>query len=228
MKSLSSIIWGCVLIALGIIIGANALNIINVNLFFAGWWTLFIIIPCFVGLFEDNNKTGSIIGLLFGIALLLCAQDLISFDLLWKLALPIILIVIGLSFIFKDILKKETTKKIKELNSKKNDDNNCFAFFSGQKINFDKKEFKGTELTAIFGGIDCNLTSSVIEDDIVINATSIFGGIDIIVPDTVDIVIKSNSLFGGTEDKRKNKKSGKKLHTIYVNATCIFGGVDIK
>lgn len=124
MKNISNIVWGLALIVVGVIAGANILNIINVNLFFDGWWTLFIIIPCFVGLFEDDNKIFSIIGLLIGISLLLCAQDLISFELVWKLAFPVILVVIGLSFIFKDILKKETTKKINELNSKKKDDNN--------------------------------------------------------------------------------------------------------
>ncbi len=227
MKNINNIVWGLALIAVGVILGANILKIADINLFFSGWWTLFIIIPSFVGLFDDNNKTGNLICLLIGIALLLCAQDLISFELVWKLALPIILIIVGLSFIFKDVLKKETQKKIKQLN-KKNTGNNSFAMFSGQKIDYNKKEFKGTNLTTIFGGIECDLTGSLIEEDIVINATSVFGGIDIIVPDTVDVVIKSNSLFGGVDDKRKKKKEEKKSHTIYINAICIFGGVDIK
>ena len=57
-------------------------------------------------------------------------------------------------------------------------------------------------------------------------ASSIFGGIDIIVPKDVNIKVTSTSIFGGVENKVKNNTTNKK--TIYINATCLFGGVDIK
>ena len=61
MKNLKSIIWGLVLITLGIIIGLNAFEIINVDIFFDGWWTLFIIVPCFIGIITEENKLENII-----------------------------------------------------------------------------------------------------------------------------------------------------------------------
>jgi len=44
-------------------IGLNALNITDINFFFTGWWTLFIIIPSLIGLFndKDQDKTGNLI-----------------------------------------------------------------------------------------------------------------------------------------------------------------------
>ena len=107
MKKIRNTLWGIVLIVLGVIIGGNALGITNVNIFFNGWWTLFIIIPCFIGLFKEREKTGSIIGLIIGIVLLLCCQDILNFDTIWKLALPTILIIIGISFIFKDVFNSK-------------------------------------------------------------------------------------------------------------------------
>ena len=56
MKKFGNVLWGVVLIVIGLIIGGNALGIININIFFDGWWTLFIIIPCFIGLFKDNEN----------------------------------------------------------------------------------------------------------------------------------------------------------------------------
>ena len=56
MKNISSIVWGIVLIALGLIFGLNALEITKIDIFFEGWWTLFIIIPCFIGLIKDDDK----------------------------------------------------------------------------------------------------------------------------------------------------------------------------
>ena len=104
MKKFGNVLWGIVLIVIVLIVGGNALGITNINIFFDGWWTLFIIIPCFIGLFKDNEKTGNLIGLLIGVALLLACQDILDFGLIWKLAFPAILVAIGLSIIFKDAL----------------------------------------------------------------------------------------------------------------------------
>ena len=86
---------GGLLIVVGVIFGLNALDIIDINLFFDGWWTLFIIIPCFIDLFKDNDKTGNIIGLIIGICLLLACQGIITFELIWKLLLPVIFFMVG-------------------------------------------------------------------------------------------------------------------------------------
>lgn len=110
MNKISNILWGLVLIAIGVIFGLNTMGIADINIFFDGWWTLFIIIPCLLGLFKGNEKLGNIIGIFFGILLLLGCRDIIDFNLIWKLVLPIVLILIGLSSIFKD----------KNISSKKN------------------------------------------------------------------------------------------------------------
>lgn len=227
MKKLSNILWGLVLILLGLIIGANALGVTNIDIFFDGFWTLFIIVPCFIGLFNQKEKTGNIIGLLIGVGLLLGCQNVIDFNLMWKLILPIILIVIGLSFIFKDLLNKKMSDEIKKLNKKKNTDDSCCATFSEQKIKFDKEQFKGADLTAVFGSIKYDLRNAVINEDVVINASSIFGGINILVPKNVKIKIKSTSIFGEVENK-SNTKEDEKSHIIYVNGTTLFGDVEIK
>ena len=117
MKNFGNILWGIVLIIIGLIVGGNALGITNIDIFFDGWWTLFIIIPCFIGLFKEREKTGNIIGILIGIALLLCCQDILNFDMIWKLAFPLILIIIGISFIFKDTFDYKLSKEIKKLNN---------------------------------------------------------------------------------------------------------------
>lgn len=63
MNNFSKILWGIVLILLGIAIGLNSLNIVSINFFFKGWWTLIIIIPCLIDLFNSDgeSKTGDLI-----------------------------------------------------------------------------------------------------------------------------------------------------------------------
>lgn len=225
MKKTRNILWGIVLVTLGIIFGLNALEITDIDIFFDGWWTLFIIVPCFIDLFNDKDKTGNIIGLIIGIVLLLCSQDLFEFELVWKLMIPTILVIIGLSFIFKDAINSKVRKEINKLN--KNETNEYCATFGGQKVNFDNEEFKGCTLSAVFGGVECDLRDTLIKEDTVINVCAVFGGVDIKVPKGVNIKVTSTPLFGGVTNKVKNSKE-QDTKTIYINATCIFGGVDIK
>lgn len=226
MKNIKSIIWGIVLIALGVIWAGNALNLFDIDVFFKGWWTLFLIIPSLAGIVSNEDKKGDLIVFTIGILLLLACNKIIDFDLVWELIFPIIIIVIGLSLIFKNTVSKEVNKKIKDLNEKVSEENEYAAVFSSQEVKADV-DFKGTNVSAVFGELKLDLTKCKLKDDVVVNASCIFGGVTIYVPDDVKIVVKSNSIFGSVSNK-KNSSTAKGSKTIYVNGSCVFGGVDIK
>lgn len=224
MKKVGSLIWGILFIIVGLIFGLNAMGITDINIFFRGWWTLFIIIPSLIGVIKESYKVGNYIWLLIGIVLLLSAQGIINFSTIWKLALPTILVIIGLSIIFKDVVGSKINDKIKELN--KQGKTEYYATFSGEELTFTGSEFKGASLNAIFGGIDINLKDAVIEEDIVINSTAVFGGVDILVPNNVNVKVKSSSIFGGTDNKMTENKEN--VPTIYVKVFNLFGGTEIR
>lgn len=227
MKKLGNILWGVVLIVLGIIIALNATGITNINIFFDGWWTLIIIIPSFIGLIKNDNKLWSFIWLVIGIVILLSAQNILSFDLIAKLIFPFILITIGVSLIFKDVTGRKIKEKVKKMNNENVDNENYCATFGAQNVNYAGQEFKGANLDAVFGSVELDLYKSNITKDQIINASAIFGGIDIIVPSGVNIKIKSTPIFGGVSNKNKNEYN-ESLPTIYINSFCMFGGVEIK
>mgnify|MGYP007072985634 CR=1 FL=1 len=56
MKNLSRILWGIVLIFIGVIWGLNRTGVADINIFFDGWWTLFIIVPSAISFFEKGNN----------------------------------------------------------------------------------------------------------------------------------------------------------------------------
>lgn len=228
MKKTTSILWGCVLVALGVILGINALGIAQINIFFPGWWTLFIIVPCAISLFgNDTDKTGDLIGILIGVCLLLACQGAIAFSVLWKLLVPAILIIIGLSIIFKDAISGKVKKEVKKLRGKTSDKEYC-ATFSGQNIDFAKEKFEGCRLEAVFGGIKCDLREAKIEDDVLIRASAIFGGVTIYVSEDVNVQVISSAMFGGTTNKHSKRVQDEAKKTVFVEATSIFGGVEVK
>ena len=226
MKKFENILWGIAFIVVGLILAGNAIGITNIDIFFDGWWTLFIIVPCFIGLFNDSDKTGNVIGLVIGGALLLACQGLLNFEMVWKLVVPVALVIIGVSIIFKDSIHGKINSEISKINKSQKDIPSYCATFSEQNANFDNEEFKGADLTAVVGGVKCDLRQALINSDTVIKAESIFGGVEIYVPSNVKVKIKSTPIFGGVTDKSVHNQESE--HTIYINSTCIFGGVDIK
>ena len=63
---------GIVLIFIGVIWGLNRTGVADINIFFDGWWTLFIIVPSAISLVnpKNNGKVSSAICLVIGIFLL--------------------------------------------------------------------------------------------------------------------------------------------------------------
>ena len=105
MKNTKKFLWGIVFIIIGILIGADVLGLINFNLFFKGWWTLVVIIPCLIGLLTEKDKVGNATFLTVGLILLLREQGIINFDILVKLIVPVSLISYGLYMLSKSFKK---------------------------------------------------------------------------------------------------------------------------
>lgn len=225
MKDIKKIVWGAILIAAAVIFALNALNVTNIDLLFPGWWTLFIIVPCGVGVLTDRDKSGNIIGLLVGVSLLLWQLDLLDLSRVWQLIVVAVLVVIGIKLIVGGTgrRREETVHVNIDLSG---DIPAGTAIFGGKDMNFDGQVFEGCELTAIFGGVQCDLRGAIIEKDCCIKASAIFGGIDILMPRGVNVKLNSTNVFGGTDDKCDRIPDAPV--TVYIETASVFGGVDIK
>ncbi|MBQ3306127.1 hypothetical protein IJH02_01680 [Candidatus Saccharibacteria bacterium] len=242
MKKTRGIIWGIAVLALGVIFGGNALGIWNIDIFFKGWWTLFLIVPSTIGLITEKEKLSNLMVLGVGICLLLAAQDVFSWETAGKTILALFLVVLGLGIIFKTIFHNKFKKAIKDEVKKSekagDEPRSHLAIFSGENVSYDKEELKNVKLCAVFGGIELDLRNAIIKDAAVIKAFSLFGGIDILLPENVILKTSSGFIFGGITDDRKNadkkstaknNKSAKSTNpTIYLDASGGFGGVEVK
>jgi len=101
------------------------------------------------------------------------------------------------------------------------------AMFGAQDIFYGAEDFTGGSYTALFGGLTINLSNVNLVGDVVIQATAIFGGIDIILPPNVQVISHVTPILGGTDIKYASSRdpSAKK---IILNGCACFGGIDIK
>ena len=161
------------------------------------------------------------------IFLLLCCQDVLDFDMVWKVLFPAIIVLLGIKMIIGSFFGKDAEKTMKRIKNKNGSMTYGTAIFSGDELDFSGEVFHGAELTAVFGGVECDLRNAVIEQDCVIQATAIFGGIDIFIPNNINIKTSSVSIFGGLTNASGNVRD-ESAPTLYNKGICIFGGVDIK
>ena len=222
MKKLTGIIIGAILIACGVVYILDIFGIADINFSFDGWWALFIIVPCFSGLFTNKEKFGNLLGLTCGILLLLAAQDVFDYKMVWKTVVPIIIILLGI----KLIVKSTSSQKASTYTEKGQKEN--IAAFSSKTIDFADEEITVAKIGAVFGGAKCNLTDAKIKDGSQLDLFCAFGGADIIVPENVNVEVNTFCLFGGISDKRVIKPVDKDGVTLKINGFCIFGGADIK
>ena len=210
--------WGIILIGLGLIFGANVLGLAKINIFFEGWWTLFIIIPSVISLLEGNDIKTSLVCLIVGILLLLSARGIIDFAIIGRLIFPILLIVFGLMLIFK----RNKTNEFSKVEMDKDSDE-IAATFGEQNVKVDE-EFKGKYLSAVFGKVKLDLTDAKIKKDTKIKAEAIFGSIEIIVPAGYVVKTKNTAIFGSVANNCSNSEGNK---TLFIEATSVFGGIVI-
>lgn len=224
-NKISGILWGLLFIAAGVGFIGNVMNWWDFTLFFDGWWTLIIIIPCCISIFQHGFHFLSSVFLTLGVLLLLAEQDLIANDMVRKLILPIILIAIGISIIFKNFFNS-TFQHAKKLSAGKAMPDYT-AVFGSYQDRFSGRPFMGGNITAVFGGVELDLRGAEISDDIALDCTSIFGGITLHVDEHVKIKTSCTPIFGGLSNHAKGS-SLPNSPTVYINSLCMFGGVDIQ
>lgn len=218
MKSKSSVFWGFAIIIVGVLFLGNNIEVWDVDVFFDGWWTLFIIVPSIISLVCDKTFVSSLFGIIIGVLLLLAAQDIIDWSMVVKVFIPVLIILIGISFVCKPRIKN--VKKSKEGLPE------YIGVFSGNEDKI-SETFSGSTCIAVFGGVSLDLKNAIIEDNSVIDCVSVFGGIDIVVPDDIEIKITGVPIFGGAENKANRIQNDNKKK-LYINYVCVFGGIEIK
>lgn len=98
---ITSIIWGFCLICFGIGIAGNAAGTWKFTIFFDGWWTLFIILPCIGKIASGTKKVGAWIGLTIGVLLLMASREWIPYENFWKVLFPTVFIFLGIQLVLE-------------------------------------------------------------------------------------------------------------------------------
>jgi len=206
------------------------------------WKTFLIVLGIFLG-YKNRFRLGGwiapiIVGMVFIIKEHFYTLPIANY--IW----PIALIAVGLVIVLRPRFEKKdnfiSSKGADTLNSNPNfgesdttwtnkDIIESTNIFSGsKKINI-SKNFKGGELTNVFGGSELNLSKADIQGRAVLEVTCIFGGTKLIVPADWSIQQEAVAIFGGIDDKRPvSNLQDNPSKILVLKGTVLMGGIDIR
>jgi predicted membrane protein len=223
---------GVVFIFLGALFLFNNIGIIPSVLkqYFFSWQMIIIVIGLFMLAGNKKQKAGLA---LIAIGVFFILPGLLGFariglGQLW----PIIFVAIGIFILLRhkhQNMEKEVCEKTTSANSEDSIDD--ATIFGGTIKIIRSKNFKGGRLTAIFGGVDYNLTDAELsEGKATIDVVTIFGGTKMVVPSDWDVIIDVVPIFGGFADKRNtlNKIQINTNKKLIIKGLTLFGGGEIK
>ena len=228
MKQSSKIIGGIALLAFGIVWILELLGLISISL--EGWWTLFIIVPCFVNIFNDRHKAGAIIGFGIGILLILAARGIIPWNDIWKYLICLASVVLGITLLFfnkKSCCHWHNHEQSAAIILDGSKMHKIDVTFGKQEYSYSGQRFEGAEVHNSFGFTSLDLRGADIMDGAVITVECSFGGVEIRVDKGVCVNNSIETSFAGVDCECCTQPAdGTK--TLYLKGHCSFGGIEIK
>lgn len=230
MNRSNRIIGGIAILAFGIVWALELAGLIHFTL--DGWWTFFIIIPCFASLFKCKNKDWPLIGIGVGILLLLASRNIIPYNDLWKYIVCLVAVIWGLSLIFKNGKTSNgadhhTIDELKQINQNGRQIQKIDVSFGKQLYEFDGRHFEGAEVRTTFGFVELDLRNADIVDGTIVSIECSFGGMEIRVDKDICVKTAVETSFGGVEC-HCNTVPTEGTKTLYIDGRCNFGGIEIK
>lgn len=240
-KDYSGLIFGLAIIAVGIILSGNILDLWNIDVFFDGWWTLFLIVPGLLSILRRGFNWGSGIIVTIGLIFLLDSQDIVNSRIMWRLVFPLMLVAIGISIIVSFFRKDKSTVRVEYASDERENNYNSgerhyksdtsqnpkySTVFGGGEVRNNSDNLKSVTVEAILGGFDVDLRGAKITEDMDLNITVVLGGIDVYLPENVEVIIVSGTPVLGGLSFRENKvaQGAPRVRVTYVT---ILGGADI-
>lgn len=150
----------------------------------------------------------------------------------WDNIWPLALIALGGYLITKNLNRHHAHESISDPTA--SDNLRACAFMGGRKTVVDSSNFRGGNATVALGGLEIDfrparLSSQVSE--VIVDVTTVMGGIEIIVPEDWPIVVRATPFLGGIEDKRAQSSlanaAGAQKATLVIEGVVLLGALEI-
>jgi len=190
-------------------------------------WPMLLVSIGLVMTLGSTEKTGGIIVMAVGgffMIPLLFRETFHMYNMFW----PSIFIIVGVIFI---VSRRRGWNAVTTKGVIGDDWVDYVNVFSGGERQIVSQNFKGGKITAVFGGIELDLTKAGLAPGVsYLEIACVFGGATLIVPDDWHITIEVTPVLGGFTDSRKlspGRTVDPSKHLV-VKGAVVFGGGEVK
>jgi predicted membrane protein len=222
------LIGGTIVVLVGLVFLLDNMGFVSINHLFR-FWPMLLVIGGLASLLSSQGRVKGVVLIILGAIFELDALGIAHFR--WSSLWPLAIIGAGLMVMWTTLESRRTGGSPGDPRTLLNE----FALFGSIERRITSLDFKGGNVTAIFGGIEIDLRQASIADDhadLTVNA--MFGGCEIRVPETWEIVAHGQGIFGGFVDSTRASNvqpdglSGPPRKTLILRGVALFGGVEIK
>lgn len=214
---------GLLLIALGVMFLLDSVEVFGPNTHILGtYWPVLLVAWGLWGLVSSGfqDKIWPMVVLAIGVVLLLNKLDALPWS-IWTLW-PVILIAIGLALLSRWRIGGPP------LTSSLAKGRRTTHIFGGGEERV-AQDFEGGQLTVIFGGSKLDLVEATLRGGkAVLDATIVFGGLELRVPRDWLVNVHTAVLFGGVDSKHRQPSSSEATGELNITGTVLFGGIEVK
>jgi hypothetical protein len=159
--------------------------------------------------------------------ILLDALDVIDLD-FWEVFFPLALVAVGFVMVTRGARGSAACSSSSVLDREST--TNAFAFMSGNVRKNDSEAYRGGDLLAFMGGVELDLRQAkATPEGAVIDAFTMWGGIEIKVPEGWRVVSEVVPLLGGFEDNTKPPADPASVQgRLVIRGVAIMGGIEVK
>ncbi|HEY7751153.1 MAG TPA: LiaF domain-containing protein [Ignavibacteriaceae bacterium] len=222
------VILGGILIFFGGLFLLNSLDVISFRIsrvIFS--WPFFILV---IGLFILANTNKKFLGgILSGIGVIFLIPKIfpeVEYD--GGIVIPILLITLGAYIILNK--RRQAMINLEDQNLTRDKIDDVAIFGGGNKI-ITSENFRGGNVTAVFGGSEINLMNcKLAEGENVVDMLCIFGGSTLIIPSDWNVIVSVTSIMGGFSNKivKNPARVTDTTRSLHIKGLALFGGGEVK
>lgn len=218
----SKAILGLAVVAAGVLMTLDNLNIVETDRYLDFWPVLLILLGVshLAQPAAARRVVSGLVWITIGAVLLVHTLDLVDFNPfdLW----PLLLVLVGGSIL------AHALRRGRRLPVEGSDTFDATAILSGVERRITNDSFQGGEAIAVLGGCEIDLRDAGSKGGPAeIHCFAFWGGVEIKVPETWQVEVRGTALLGAFEDKTVAKPAeGSK--TLVVTGIAIMGGVEVK
>ena len=222
------ILLGGILVIVGAFLLLGSMDIFDFSIshIIFSWPFFFTVIGLFI-LLNTNKKVFG--GILCGIGIFFLLPRIVpGIHYHGGIVFPVILISLGVYIILNH--RRKESLRTGDGFYKKDIIDDVSVFGGGTKI-ISSDNFRGGNVTAVFGGSEINLIScKLAEGEQIIDVLVVFGGTTILVPKDWNVVVNVTSILGGFSDKSIKDPNflPDQSRTLHIKGLALFGGGEIK